>query len=230
MASTPADPEPVPSPPPSTTTPTSTPTTTPTPAWWARAAKPARPGLPGTLMLRAALGMGVPLFAGLATGQLGLGVFAGLGAMHATLNDRVEPGRLRRVRIGGALAASSVGMVIGGALQRYQVGTLWAALALIVVGFVSGALSATGPRGSAAGMLLLVSASLGGGMHLADPWWVAGPMMLAGAALVVVLGLPYRWRRPQADPRNRALATVYDALGDLLLALGTARGPPPDGC
>ena len=178
-------------------------------------------------MVRAALGMGVPLFAGLASGRLELGVFAGLGAMHATMNDRIEPGRLRLTRIGSALAASATGMVVGGALERYQVGTLWAALALVAVGFASGAVSATGPRGSAAGMLLLVSASLGSGMKLAHPWWVAGPMMLAGAALVVLLGLPYRLRPPSArdDPRTRALVTVYDALGDLLRDLGTAQGP-----
>ncbi|WP_344445577.1 FUSC family protein [Kitasatospora nipponensis] len=196
------------------------------PPWWVRAVRPVRPALPWAPVVRAALGMAVPLFAGLAAGRLDLGVFAGLGAMHATMNDRDEPGRLRAVRIGTALGASAVGMLIGGALLHDRVGAWPAALVLTAVGFVSGAVSATGPRGSAAGMLLLVSAALGGGLGPARPWWAAGPMMLAGAALVVRLRLlrPPRRRRPAADPRLRTLAAVYRALGDLLAALEPPQG------
>ncbi|MFI9270660.1 FUSC family protein [Kitasatospora sp. NPDC052896] len=194
------------------------------PAWWARAARPARPAPPWQLMVRAALGMAVPLFAGLATGRLDLGVFAGLGAMHATMNDRVEPTALRLRRIAPALAASALGMLVGATLQHHRVGTEAAGLTLITVGFVSGAVSATGPRGSAAGMLLLVSAALGGGMAAPHPWWAGAPMMLLGAGLVLLLGLRYR-SRPATDPRVRALATVYQALGGLLAALDTPDGP-----
>ncbi len=195
------------------------------PAWWARAVRPARPPVPRTLMIRAAVGMAVPLFAGLAGGRLDLGVFAGLGAMHATMNDRVEPGRLRLVRIASAVGTSALGMLIGGSLQHFGLGVLPVALVMTAVAFASGAVSATGPRGSAAGMLLLVSASLGAGMPLARPWWVAGPMMLVGACLVLALGLPYRLRpSPEADSRSRALAAVYDALGGLLASLGTPDG------
>ncbi|GAA0681374.1 FUSC family protein [Kitasatospora atroaurantiaca] len=193
------------------------------PAWWARAARPARPPLPRALMVRAALGMATPLFLGLLTGRLDLGVFAGLGAMHATMNDRVEPIHLRAPRIASALLASALGMLIGAALQHHRSGPLTVGLALTTVAFASGAVSATGPRGSAAGMLLLVSASLGGGMALPHPWWAAPPMMLLGAAYVVLLGLPYR-PRPQADPRRRALAAAYDALGGMLATLGTPQG------
>ncbi|MFJ9949282.1 FUSC family protein [Kitasatospora sp. NPDC091207] len=198
--------------------------------WWARAARPARPPLPLALMVRAAVGMAVPLALGLLTHRLDLGVFAGLGAMHATMNDRVEPTRLRAPRIASAVLASALGMLIGTALQEFRPqGFLTTALvigaALTAAAFVSGALSATGPRGSAAGMLLLVSAALGSGMPLARPWWAAAPMMLAGAAFVVLLGLPRRGhRRPRADPRTRALAAAYDALGRTLADLGTPQG------
>ncbi|MFC8453178.1 FUSC family protein [Kitasatospora sp. NPDC057223] len=197
-----------------------------TPAWWASAARPSRPPLPLALMARAAVGMAVPLALGLVLHRLDLGVFAGLGAMHATMNDRVEPTRLRAPRIAGAVLCSALGMLIGSALQESGTGVLVAGLVLTAVGFVSGAVSATGPRGSAAGLLLLVSASLGSGMPMARPWWAAGPMMLAGAALVVVLGLPHlgRRRRPYADPRNRAIAAAYDALGLMLADLGTPQG------
>lgn len=193
--------------------------------WWARAARPQRPPLPLALMVRAAVGMAVPLTAGLLSGRLDLAVFAGLGAMHATMNDRIEPVRLRAPRIGAAVAASALGMLVGGALQRSGVGTAGTAAALTVTAFASGALSATGPRGSAAGMLLLVSAALGSGMPLPRPWWAAAPMMLAGAAFLLLLGLPRRgYRSPQADPRGRALAAAYDALGATLADLGTPRG------
>ncbi|MFD8753207.1 FUSC family protein [Kitasatospora sp. NPDC059577] len=192
--------------------------------WWARAVRPERPPVPWALMVRAAVGMAVPLAAGLWVGRLDLGVFAGLGAMHATMNDRVEPARLRVVRIGSAVSASAVGMSVGAVLQFVGVGGVVLGAVLTVAAFVSGALSATGPRGSAAGMLLLVSAALGSGMPLPGPWWAGAPMMVAGAGLVVVLGLPAGVPdRPAADPRYRALAAAYDALGRTLADLGTAR-------
>ncbi|MFB7669651.1 FUSC family protein [Kitasatospora sp. NPDC056138] len=196
------------------------------PAWWAHAARPARPPLPWTLMIRAALGMGTPLLLGLFLGRLDLGVFAGLGAMHATMNDRVEPTRLRAPRIATALLASSLGMLIGAALQHAGSGPATVGLALTAVAFASGAISATGPRGSASGMLLLVSASLGGGMALPQPWWAAPLMMPVGAGYVVLLGLPHRAHGtfPRSDPRRRALAAAYEALGDTLAALGTPQG------
>ncbi|MFJ9692936.1 FUSC family protein [Kitasatospora sp. NPDC101183] len=199
------------------------PTPAPT-AWWARAARPARPPLPLVLMLRAAVGMAVPLTVGLLTHRLDLGVFAGLGAMHATMNDRVEPIRLRTVRIASAVLASALGMLIGTALQHAHASPLTLGAALTLTAFASGALSATGPRGSAAGMLLLVSAALGSGMPLPHPWWAAAPMLPAGAAFVVLLGLPSRtWQRPAADPRHRALAAAYEALGRTLADLGTSQ-------
>ncbi|MFJ9459423.1 FUSC family protein [Kitasatospora sp. NPDC101447] len=193
-------------------------------SWWARAARPARPPLPLALMVRAAVGMAVPLAVGLLVHRLDLGVFAGLGAMHATMNDRAEPSRLRAARIGTAVLASALGMLLGTALQRADADGLTLGVALTLTAFASGALSATGPRGSAAGMLLLVSAALGSGMPLPGPWWAASPMMLAGAGFVVLLGLPAGAPgRPAADPRNRALADAYDALGRTLADLGTPR-------
>ncbi|SOB82399.1 FUSC family protein [Streptomyces sp. 1331.2] len=193
-------------------------------SWWARAVRPERPPLPLALMVRAAVGMAVPLAAGLLLHRLDLGVFAGLGAMHATMNDRAEPSRLRAARIGTAVLASALGMLVGTALQRADANGLALGAALTSTAFVSGALSATGPRGSAAGMLLLVSAALGSGMPLPHPWWAAAPMMLVGAAFVVLLGLPAGVpSRPAADPRVRALAAAYDALGRTLADLGTSR-------
>ncbi|MFD7639933.1 FUSC family protein [Kitasatospora sp. NPDC059795] len=192
-------------------------------AWWALALRPARPPVPWRQTVRAAVGMAVPLLAGLLGGRLDLGVFAALGAMHATMNDRVEPLRLRAPRIALALTASTTGMLVGAALQHLGAGGVLVGVALTVIGFVGGALSATGPRGSAAGMLLLVSASLGGGMALPHPWWAAPAMMPCGAALVLLLGLRYR-TDVRTDPRTVALAGVYRALGDMLAALGTPDG------
>ncbi|MEV4557026.1 FUSC family protein [Kitasatospora sp. NPDC049285] len=179
--------------------------------------------MPWTTTGRAAVGMAVPLLAGLVSGRLDLGVFAALGAMHATMNDRVEPLRLRAPRIALALAASTTGMLVGAALQHGGASGLLIGVALTVVGFAGGALSATGPRGSAAGLLLLVSASLGGGMALPHPWWAAPAMMPCGAALVLLLGLRYR-TDVRTDPRTRALADVYLALAGMLAALGTPDG------
>lgn len=167
--------------------------------------------------------MAVPLFLGVLTGRLDLAVFAGLGAMHATMNDRVEPARLRVPRLAVTLAASALGMLIGATLHHHRADPLTEGVVLTAVAFASGAISATGPRGSAAGMLLLVSTALGGGMALPRPWWAAAPMMLAGAALVVLLAPPYRTLLP-TDPRTRALAAVYRAFGAMLTNVGTPQG------
>ncbi|MFF8769515.1 FUSC family protein [Kitasatospora sp. NPDC015120] len=193
--------------------------------WWARAARPARPVAPVAPMVRAAIGMALALAAGVLAHRVDLGVFAGLGAMHATMNDRVEPVRLRVRRIVTAVGASALGMLVGGTLQHSGADGLALGAALTVTAFVSGAVSATGPRGSAAGLLLLVSAALGSGMPLPDPWWAGAPLMAAGAALVLLLGPPpRRHRAPAADPATRALAAAYDALGRMLADLGTPRG------
>ncbi|MFE6869990.1 FUSC family protein [Kitasatospora sp. NPDC057692] len=201
--------------------------------WWARAVRPTRPAPPVAPMVRAALGMAVALAAGVLAHRVDLGVFAGLGAMHATMNDRVEPVGLRARRIATAVSASALGMLVGTTLQHLHADALALGAALTVTAFVSGALSATGPRGSAAGLLLLVSAALGSGMPLPHPWWAAAPMMPAGAALVLLLGLlplptrrfpPRGGRAPAADPVARALAAAYDALGRMLADLGTPRG------
>ncbi|WP_405018968.1 FUSC family protein [Kitasatospora sp. NBC_00070] len=195
-------------------------------AWWAHAARADRPPVPWTLVIRAATGMLTPLALGLLGGRLDLGVYAGLGAMHATMNDRLEPTALRVPRIAGAVTASALGMLVGAALQHAGAGTLTAGAALTLVAFASGALSATGPRGSGAGMLLLVSATLGAGMPLSHPWWAAPPMMLLGAGYVLLLGLPHRAHadHPDADPRRRALAAALRALGATLADLGTPAG------
>ncbi|MQS13721.1 hypothetical protein F7Q99_15950 [Streptomyces kaniharaensis] len=163
--------------------------------------------------------MATPLTAGLLAHRLDLGVFAGLGAMHATMNDRDESIGLRTARIGTAVLASALGMLIGTALQHAHADATTLGTALTATAFASGVLSATGPRGSAAGMLLLVSAALGSGMPLPQLWWAAAPMMLAGAAFVFVLGL-----RPTSDPRTRALAAAYEALARMLADLGTPQG------
>ncbi|AUG79342.1 hypothetical protein CFP65_4605 [Kitasatospora sp. MMS16-BH015] len=193
-------------------------------AWWAHAARPVRPPLLWALITRAALGMATPLLLGLLAGRLDLGVFAGLGAMHATLNDRIEPTALRAPRIAGAVLASATGMLLGATLQHHHTGVLLTACAMTACAFLSGAVSATGPRGSAAGMLLLVSAALGIGMPSPHPWWAGPPMMLLGALYVFLLGLPLRPRSLRADPRRRALAAAYEALGLTLAALGTPQG------
>ncbi|MER5863759.1 FUSC family protein [Kitasatospora sp. NPDC002040] len=195
-------------------------------AWWAHAARADRPPVPRVLMLRAATGMATPLALGLLLGRLDLGLYAGLGAMHATMNDRLEPTALRAPRIAGAVLCSALGMLIGAFLQHEGVGELPAGAVLTLVAFASGALSATGPRGSGAGMLLLVSATLGAGMPLPHPWWAAPPMMLLGAGFVLLLGLPHRAHaeHPEADPRRRALAAALRALGATLADLGTPEG------
>ncbi|MGO4427321.1 FUSC family protein, partial [Streptomyces sp. MCAF7] len=126
------------------------------------------------------------------------------------------------------------GMLTGAWLGTLWPGALWSgawiALALAAVGLVSGAISAIGPVCSSAGVQLMVVCVVGSGMPAPEPPPVRAGLLLAGAAWVLTMAwlLPVfrgsvRLRTNLPDER-RAVAAVYDALADLMAAVGTERG------
>ncbi|MEU2212705.1 FUSC family protein, partial [Streptomyces hygroscopicus] len=183
--------------------------------------------VPWAAVVRGALGVGPVVAAGVASGHPPFGVVAGLGAMFAHINDRPGTRATRPVRIGLPALAGAAGLLAGAWLGTLGLGA-WIALALAAVGLVSGAVSAIGPVSSSAGVQLMVAAVVGAGMPLPMPPPVRAGLLLVGAAWVIAMAAPL----PRALPAGRAVpsgeraavAAVYDALADLMAAVGTDGG------
>ncbi|MET7936414.1 FUSC family protein [Streptomyces sp. NPDC005322] len=183
--------------------------------------------VPWAAVLRGALGVGPLVAAGVTSGHTSAGVIAGLGAMFAHINDRPATRATRPVRIGLPALAGAAGLLTGAWLGTLGLGA-WIALALAAVGLVSGAISAIGPVCSSAGVQLMVLAVVGAGMPLPEPPAVRAGLLLAGAGWVIAMAalLPRVVPpRTTAGPDGRsAVAAVYDALADLMAAVGTDGG------
>ncbi|MFE3829773.1 FUSC family protein [Streptomyces sp. NPDC059092] len=179
--------------------------------------------VPRAAVVRGALSAGPLLALGMLTGHLGPAVLAALGAMLAGVNDRPGTRRTGVVHIGLPAVAGAFGVLCGGLLA--DGGGRWAAVpALFVVGWLSGALSVAGPVWSAAAMQLLVTASIGAGMPLEGPAWLKASCYLGGAAWLLLLRFllraPTLRRGARWDGEREAVAAVFDALADVLRAVG----------
>ncbi|QKV96731.1 FUSC family protein [Streptomyces sp. NA02950] len=188
--------------------------------------------VPWGAVTRGALGVGPVVAAGVASGHTSAGVTAGLGAMFAHINDRPATHNTRVVRIGLPALAGAVGMLIGAWLGTLGLGAGIAG-ALAAVGLVSGALSAIGPVCSAAGVQLMVLCVVGAGMPLPETPAGRAVLVLTGAVWVIAMAalLPrlvglVRHRPATRADAGGAVAAVYDALADLMAAVGTEGGRP----
>ncbi|MFE4539526.1 FUSC family protein [Streptomyces scopuliridis] len=187
--------------------------------------------IPWTAALRGALSAGPLLALGLLTGHLSQAVLAGLGAMLAGVNDRPGTRRTGVVHIGLPAVGGAFGLLCGGLLA--DAGNRWTAVpALFVVGWLSGALSVTGPVWSAAAMQCLVTAAIGAGMPIPGPAWLKAGCYLAGAAWLLLLRFALRAPRDilrrgaRREGEREAVAAVFDALADALHALGGPDAEP----
>jgi uncharacterized membrane protein YccC len=180
--------------------------------------------VPWNAVVRGALAAGPLLLAALLMGRTSAGVLAALGAMLAGINDRPGSRRASVQRLGVPALAGSGGLLAWTYAGQYT-GAVLLTLLLTGLGLVAGALSAVGPVASGAGTQLLVGAAVGAGMPLPENGWQRAVAFLAGAgwllALRLVLPTPgatagdYRF-----DGERDAVAGVYDAIADLLLATG----------
>ena len=187
------------------------------PDWLAEVVRPKRAPVPWPEMIRAVLAICVPLSASLALGQGTLGVLPAMGGLLGTMADTGGPYLSRVKRVGSAALGGAAGLAIGSVVH----GQGWpAVVALVVVAGVSGVLSAVGDIGSAAGLQLLVYTSLGiGPVGALRPVWHTAAGFLAGVVWALILILPSWLRSPQGR-EQRAVAAAYDALAELLRAVG----------
>ncbi|MEU5039795.1 FUSC family protein [Streptomyces griseorubiginosus] len=197
------------------------------PPWLAHALRAQRGPIPWSAVVRGALSAGPLLFAGVLADRTSLGVVAAIAAMLAGINDRPGSRRASVKRIGMPALAGAAGMALGTYAGDHMGAVALTAL-LTLVGLVAGGVSAVGPVASGAGTQLLVTSAIGAGMPLPEEGWLRALGYLCGACWL--LGLRLALPTPGAlagdfrfDGERQAVAAVYDAVAELLDAVGTER-------
>ncbi|MDX3247876.1 FUSC family protein [Streptomyces sp. ME18-1-4] len=195
------------------------------PPWLAHALRAQRGPVPWSAVTRGALAAGPLLLVAVLAGRTSLGVVAAIAAMLAGINDRPGSRRASVRRLGAPALAGAGGLLIGTYVGGH-VGAVVLTVVLTGLGLVAGGMSAIGPVASGAGTQLLVAAAIGAGMPVPEPGRLLALAFLAGAgwllALRLVLPTPGAMTGDfRFDGERDAVARVYDAVAELLDAVGT---------
>ncbi|KUM81966.1 FUSC family protein [Streptomyces curacoi] len=195
------------------------------PPWLAHALRAQRGPVPWSAVVRGALAAGPLLCAAVLADRTSLGVVAAIAAMLAGINDRPGSRRAAVKRLGAPALAGAAGLFVG-TYAGEQVGAVPLTLLLTGLGLIAGGISAVGPVASAAGTQLLVASAVGAGMPLPENGWLRALAYLAGAAWLLGLRLVLPTPGSLAgdfrfDGERDAVAGVYDAIAELLVAVGT---------
>ncbi|MET8943432.1 FUSC family protein [Streptomyces sp. NPDC004542] len=195
------------------------------PPWLAHAFRAQRGPVPWSAVTRGALAAGPLLLAAVLADRVSLGVFAAIAAMLAGTNDRPGSRRASVKRLGVPALAGAVGLLTG-TYSGQHLAAVPLTLLLTGLGLLAGCAVAVGPAASAAGSQLLVGAAIGAGMPLPEPGWLRALAFLAGAGWLLALRLALPTPGSLAgdfrfDGERAAVAGVYDAIADLLDAVGT---------
>ncbi|WP_406434614.1 FUSC family protein [Streptomyces sp. NBC_00631] len=194
------------------------------PPWLAHALRAQRGPVPWSAVTRGALAAGPLLLAAVLLHRTSLGVVAAIAAMLAGINDRPGSRRSAVRRLGVPAAAGALGLLVG-TYGGEHLTAVPLTLLLTGLGLVAGGMSAVGPVASGAATQLLVAAAIGAGMPVAEAGWQRALAFLAGAGWLVVLRLALPTPGAIAgdfrfDGERDAVAAVYDAVADLLDAVG----------
>ncbi|MBZ9640369.1 FUSC family protein, partial [Streptomyces sp. PSKA30] len=173
---------------------------------------------------RGALAAGPLLLAAVLAGRATLGVVAAIAAMLAGINDRPGSRRASVKRLGVPALAGAAGLFVG-TYAGDHVGAVPLTLLLTGLGLFAGGISAVGTVASGAGTQLLVASAIGAGMPLPESGWLRALAYLAGAAWLLALRLVLPTPGSLAgdfrfDGERDAVANVYDAIAELLDAVG----------
>ncbi|MEU6193468.1 FUSC family protein [Streptomyces sp. NPDC047061] len=200
------------------------------PPWLAHALRAQRGPVSWSAVTRGALAAGPLLLTAVLLHRTSLGVVAAIAAMLAGINDRPGSRRSAVRRLGVPAAAGALGLLVG-TYGGEHLTAVPLTLLLTGLGLVAGGMSAVGTVASGAGTQLLVAAAIGAGMPVAEAGWQRALAFLAGAGWLVVLRLALPTPGALAgdfrfDGERDAVAAVYDAVADLLDAVGgEAAGP-----
>ncbi|MFF4544388.1 FUSC family protein [Streptomyces sp. NPDC001406] len=195
------------------------------PPWLAHALRTQRGPVPWSAVTRGALAAGPLLLVAVLTDRTSFGVVAAIAAMLAGVNDRPGSRRAAVRWLGVPALAGAAGLLVG-TYAGQHVGAVPLTLVLTGLGFLAGGMSAIGPVASGAGTQLLVASAVGAGMPLPEPGWQRALAFLAGAGWLIVLRLALPTPGAMAgdyrfDGERDAVARVYDAVAELLDAVGT---------
>ncbi|MGX1129828.1 putative membrane protein YccC [Streptomyces glaucescens] len=194
------------------------------PLWFTHALRAQRGPVPWAAVVRGASAAGPLLAVAVVAGRASVGVVAAIAAMLAGINDRPGSRRAAVRRLGVPAAAGAAGMVVG-AYAGGHGGPVVLTVLLTALGLLAGCVSAVGPVASAAGTQVLVACVVGAGMPLPEPGWLRGLAFLCGAGWLLALRLAVPTPGALAgdfrfDGERAAVAGVYDAVADLLDAVG----------
>ncbi|MFF7127069.1 FUSC family protein [Streptomyces sp. NPDC008240] len=194
------------------------------PPWLAHAFRTQRGPVPWSAVTRGALAAGPLLLAGVVAGHVSDGVVAAIAAMLAGINDRPGSRRASVRRLGVPALAGALGLLVG-TYTGQLLSAVPLTLFLTLLGLAAGGASAVGPVASAAGTQLLVAAAIGAGMPAAESGWQRALAFLAGAGWLLLLRLALPTPGSLAgdfrfDGEREAVADVYDAVAELLDAVG----------
>ncbi|MDC0769441.1 FUSC family protein [Streptomyces sp. HD] len=195
------------------------------PPWLAHTLRTQRGPVPWSAVTRGALAAGPLLVVAVLADRTSLGVVAAIAAMLAGINDRPGSRRASVKRL-GVPALAGAGGLLTGTYAGDQVGAVPLTLLLTGLGLVAGGISAVGPVASGAGTQVLVAAAIGAGMPLPESGWQRAIAYLAGAVWLLALRLALPTPGSLAgdfrfDGERDAVAEVYDAIAELLDAVGT---------
>ncbi|MFJ9345262.1 FUSC family protein [Streptomyces sp. NPDC101237] len=189
------------------------------PDWLVRNLRPEQAApLNRPALVRAALGMALPLAAGLVAGQPAYGALASMGALSAVIGDTADAYRMRLLNIAVPQVFGAAGVTAGALVY----GQGWLTVAVITgIALVSGMISTIGAVSSVSGLLLLLNSVIGAGLPLPGAWWLT-PVLMTGGGLLVLLVALLGWPLRSGVPERSAVAATYRTVADQLAAIGTA--------
>ncbi|MFD8718663.1 FUSC family protein [Streptomyces sp. NPDC059629] len=187
------------------------------PDWLVRNLRPQQaPPLNRSTLVRAALGLALPLAAGLAVGQPAYGALASMGALSGVIGDTADAYRMRILNIAVPQLFGAVGVTLG----SLAYGQGWVTVATVTgIALLSGMISTIGAVSSVSGLLLLLNSVIGAGLPLPGAWWLT-PVLMTGGGLWVLLLALLAWPLRSGVPERSAVADTYRTVADLLALSG----------
>ncbi len=176
------------------------------------------------LALRSALGVGLPLAAGVVSGEAAVGIAVATGALNVSFTDSHGPYRQRAARM---LAASvMVGIaVFAGGLSGHS--DLVAAATAGLLGFGAGMMVALSASAADVGVISLVTLIVYQANALpVEHAAASGFLAAAGGVFQTGLALAF-WPLRRYGPERRALGELYDEMSRVAAARVSAAEAPP---
>ncbi|NBE55676.1 FUSC family protein [Streptomyces boluensis] len=190
------------------------------PEWLLRSLGPLKPKpapIPWPAVMRAAIGLTLPLAVGLATGYPAYGALASMGALSGVIGDTATAYRMRVFNIAVPQLFGAVGVTLGTLVYGHG----WLAVGVVTaIALISGMISTIGAVASVSGLLLLLNSVVGAGLPMPGAWWLAPLLMTSGGLLVLTLAL-LAWPLRSGVPERIAVAGTYRTVADLLEKAGT---------